>query len=54
MGASIRGAGIGVPSTSLERSRSATSRSILGTILWRSKVSRLARIVCSAPAPAKT
>ncbi len=54
IGASSSGAGIAVPSSSTERSRSATSRSIRGTIRRRSKASRLARIVCSAPAPAKT
>ena len=59
IGASISGAGIAVPSTVVERSRSATSRAIIrGTIRRRSKASRLARIVASPPlsppAPAKT
>ncbi len=54
IGASISGAGIGVPSTVVERSRSATSRSIRGTMRRRSNASRLARIVSSLPAPAKT
>ena len=54
IGASISGAGIAVPSTVVERSRAATSRSIRGTIRWRRKASRLASIVSSLPAPAKT
>ena len=54
IGASITGAGIAVPSTVAERSRSATSRIIRGTIRRRRNASRLARIVSSPPAPAKT
>ena len=42
IGASISGAGIAVPSTVVERSRSETSRSIRGTIRQRRKASRLA------------
>ena len=54
IGASITGAGIGVPSTSTERSRWETSRSIRGTIRQRRNASRLARIVSSRPAPPNT
>ncbi len=54
IGASSSGAGISVPSTVVERSRSATSRSIRGTIRRRRNASRLAAIVSSVPAPAKT
>ncbi len=54
IGASSSGAGIAVPSRAVERSREATSRSIRGTIRRRRKASRLASIVSSLPAPAKT
>jgi len=54
IGASISGAGIAVPSTVVERSRLATSRSIRGTIRRSRKASELARIVSSLPAPAPT
>ena len=53
-GASIIGAGISASSTVVERSRSATSRSIRGEIRQRLNASRLARIVSSVPAPANT
>ena len=53
-GASSSGAGISVPSTVVERSRSATSRSIRGTSRRRAKAARLASIVSSVPAPANT
>ena len=52
IGASSSGAGIAVPSSVVERSRAATSRSIRGTIRRRRKASRLAPIVSSVPAPA--
>ena len=54
IGASSNGAGIAVPSTVVERSRSATSRSIRGTVRQRRKAAALARIVSSLPAPAPT
>ena len=54
IGASISGAGMLVPSTVVERSRAATSRSIRGTIRRRPNASALARIVPSLPAPAPT
>ena len=54
IGASSNGAGSSAPSNVVERSRSETSRSMRGTIRRRWKASRLARIVSSVPAPAKT
>ena len=50
-GASPTGAGAGVPSTVVDRSRAETSRSIRGTIRHRRNASTLARIVSSVPAP---
>lgn len=50
IGASASGAGSRLPSTVTDRSRSRTSRSILGTIRQRSSASRLARSVRPLPA----
>ena len=54
IGASSSGAGIGVPSTVVDQSRSVVSRSIRGTNPYRSKAARLARIVAPVPAPPAT
>ena len=53
-GLSITGARISVPSTVVARLRVLTSPSIRGTSAWRSKASRLARIVRPSPAPPAT
>ncbi len=53
-GASSSGAGIVVPSTVADRSRTETSRSMRGTIFQRSNASAFAAIVRSAPAPPAT
>ena len=49
-GASSTGAGIAVPATLVDTSRSATSRSMRGTIAHRSNARRLARAVAPLPA----
>ena len=54
IGASSSGAGISVPATITERSRSETSRSIRGTIRQRRNASWLERMVSSRPAPPNT
>jgi hypothetical protein len=54
MGASRSGAGIGVPSRVVDQSRPVVSRSIRGTIPYRSNAARLARIVAPPPAPPAT
>jgi hypothetical protein len=52
IGASSRGAGIAVPSSSVARLREERSReSTLGTIRQRLNASRFARMVSSEPAP---
>ncbi len=54
MGASSSGAGIAVPSTVVDQSRTVVSRNIRGTRPYRSNAARFARIVAPEPAPPAT